>query len=108
MVYLYLLLTEASRPLLNDREKLQAMLKKIELSYHQALREEVNFLGGQVVSGKLPTYPDEYVVTTCLMLCNSKNIDFNSNRDEISYSVDTLAGIPVGTCKITIKHGSDN
>jgi len=64
---------------------------------------DVTILGGQIHDGPLPTEPDTFVVSTCLLVCKKNSIKFDSHRDDISYGIDVLAGERIGACRIKIK-----
>lgn len=66
--------------------------------------EGVVMLGGHETT-TLPKEPDMYVVTVCLKACKENNIDFDSDRDEIAYSIDNINGEEIGVCKIRVHTG---
>jgi hypothetical protein len=55
-------------------------------------------------SDRLPSGPDEYVVTLALLTCDQHHIPFDSNRDTIAFrpAVSALTGIPLGLITITV------
>ena len=53
-------------------------MKELQHGYQQHFAgDEVSLLGGQVIDQPLPTDPDDFVVATCLMLCE-KNVSLSS------------------------------
>ncbi|MEX2459289.1 MAG: hypothetical protein WD770_09930 [Actinomycetota bacterium] len=93
VLYLYLLHTTEHPTLLAD---LQPHLADLTRHYAEAFGTDVRVLGGHIVEGPLPTQPDSYVVATCLSVMKREGIDFESSRDEISYSVDHVDGVSFG------------
>ena len=51
----------------------------------------------------LPADPDTYVIAMCLLACRKSGVAFDSGRDEISYAIDSLEGVPIGTARIRIR-----
>lgn len=94
MLYLYLLR--------GNQPPTQEMMQQILNEYRQRFAD-VKMLGGQRHDGPLPTEPDAFVVSLCLLVCKDRGIAFDSNRDEISYGIDIFAGESVGACRMTIK-----
>ncbi len=106
MLYLWTLHQKEDLSWLANRDRVSTAMKKLENGYRQHFGGDVKFLGGQVVDGSFPRHPDMYVVTTCLLVCKKNGVNFDDNKDEISYSVDMLDGMEVGVCKIRINTGS--
>lgn len=94
MLYLYLLR--------GNQAPTQKIMEQIMNQYRLRFGD-VTILGGQRHDGPLPTEPDIFVVSTCLLVCKNKGIAFDSHRDEISYGIDILAGEKIGACRIKIK-----
>jgi hypothetical protein len=78
----------------------EALMQQLLFHYRQSHGEDVRILGGQKVAGSLPRSSDDYVVITCLKACNQANIDFDSQHDQIAYSIDILDGEEIGVCHI--------
>ena len=83
-----------------DQLPTEAIMQRLLYHYRQSHGDDVRILGGQKVGGSLPRSPDEYVVMTCLKACHQANIEFDSQRDQIAYSVDILDGEEIGVCRI--------
>jgi hypothetical protein len=81
----------------------EELMQQILFNYRQSHGDNVKVLGGQKVSGDLPRSPDEYVVITCFKACDRANIDFDSQRDQIAYSIDFLDGEEIGVCHLHLE-----
>jgi hypothetical protein len=92
LLYLYILR--------KDKEPTQELMQQTLQHYQKSRGGEVQMLGGQKVDGALPRDPDMFVVMTCLAACKANNIDFNSDSDQIAYSVDNAGGEQIGVCQI--------
>src|SRR4051794_2509013 len=95
MLYLYLFYSERDEAKLADPASAQRVVETITSEYRRRFSDDVKVLGSHVVPGPLPAEPDTFVVATCLLACRAGGIKFNTERDEISYAVDTLNGSPV-------------
>lgn len=84
-----------------NEDLLKKLLSEIENGYRQHFRKNVKLIESFFIDS-LPMGPDSFVISTCLMACRQNNINFNSAKDEISYSIDTVLGVNVGVCRITI------
>jgi hypothetical protein len=97
MLYLYILR--------ENKFPTQNQMNSILEAFRRSRGSEIRMLGGNKVDGSLPREPDMYVVMTCMMVCQKNNIPFDSNRDQIAYSVgfDTVENEKIGVCEIIIK-----
>lgn len=95
MLYLYILS--------QDQPPTQELMQRTLDHYRKSRGGDVTMLGGHQVSDPFPRSPDEFVVMTCLFVCKGCNIDFNSDSDQIVYSVDIVDGEEIGVCQIHVK-----
>jgi hypothetical protein len=79
-------------------------MQQILFHYRQSDGDNVKVLGGQKVTGDLPRSPDVYVLITCFKACNKAGIAFDSQRDQIAYSIDFLDGEKIGVCHLDVKN----
>jgi hypothetical protein len=101
-LYLYLLMTDNHLPLLADKPRTERALKEIARGYEQGFGQPAQVLGRMIHKGGLPTGPEAFVVSTALLQCKASSLKFDSQRDEISYSIDQLEGSPIGTIRVQI------
>ena len=99
MLYLYLLHThhEPDLPVL-----VKPIVPELVSHYAESFGCEVELLGWQMVQGPLPEGPDTYVVAASLLKLKDRGIEFDTDRDEISYSVDEWEGKRFGVCRIRV------
>jgi hypothetical protein len=95
LLYLYLLK--------QDQAPTQELMQSTLEHYQKSRGGDVQMLGGQKVNGALPSDPDMFVVVTCLSACKAHNIDFNTDSDQIAYSIDNAGGKKIGVCQIQVK-----
>ncbi|OGO33974.1 MAG: hypothetical protein A2Z16_15960 [Chloroflexi bacterium RBG_16_54_18] len=73
-------------------------VEQIGIGMRQQLGLPINHITTMQV-GSMPTYPDEFVISTALLVCKERNIPFDSKRDEIAYR----SGMGLGIVTIKIK-----
>ncbi len=94
MLYLYILR--------QDQAPTQELVQRTLEHYQKSRGGDIKMLGGQQTSGSFPRSPDMFMVTTCLIVCKKNNIAFNSDSDQIAYSVDIVDGEEIGVCQIHV------